>query len=511
MPDDTPSIEDLRRASEALHLRMGDAELQEFLPLVTAMGGGLTALGPEADELSGPVAQAARYRRGPGRAPTAEENPLGAWAWIVDIPGAPDGPLAGRTVAVKDNVAVAGVPMTNGSAVMEGFIPDFDATVVTRILDAGGRIVGKAACEDMCLSAGSHTAVTGPVRNPHDRTRTSGGSSSGSGALVASGACDLAVGGDQGGSIRIPSALCGAYGLKPTHGLVPYTGAFPIDPTIDHLGPIGSDVAGVAAMLDVMAGPDGLDPRQHAARVPACAAGLEAGVGGLRLGLVTEGFGAPGGQAEVDECVRSAASRFSELGARVEEVSVPAHREGGGLLGPILGTGMLRWVLQSDTVGSGWEGWYPTSLAEWFFRARQERASRFSPGVKLMALMAQLVTEAHGNGPYARARNRVPALRAAYDAALDTCDLLVMPTAPAVAPPLPPERPSAAESLAASFGHVANTAQFDLTGHPAMSVPCGRVDGLPVGMMLIGRHFADDVVLRGARAFEQTGIYAASG
>lgn len=509
MPDDAPSIDDLRRASEALHLGMDTAELEQFLPLVTATGGGLASLGSDDDQHSGPVAEARRYPRGPGRAPTADENPLGGWAWIVDIPGAPEGPLAGRTVAVKDNVAVAGVPMTNGSAVMDGFIPDFDATVITRILDAGGRIVGKAACEDMCLSAGSHTAVTGPVRNPHDATRTSGGSSSGSGALVAAGACDLAVGGDQGGSIRIPSALCGAYGIKPTHGLVPYTGAFPIDPTIDHLGPIGSDVAGVAAMLDVMAGPDGLDPRQHGVRVPACTARLDAGVGGLRLGVVTEGFATPGGQAEVDECVRAAASRFSELGARVEEVSVPAHQQAGGLLGPILATGMLRWVLQSDAVGSGWEGWYPTSLADWFFRARRERAARFSPGVKLMALVAQLVTEAHGNGPYARARNHVPRLRAAYDEVLSTFDLLVMPTAPGVAPPLPPERPSPAESLAASFGHVANTAQFDLTGHPAMSVPCGRVDGLPVGMMLIGRHFDDDVVLRAARAFEQTGVYPA--
>ena len=164
-------------------------------------------------------------------------------------------PLAGRRVAIKDNVAVAGVPMTNGSKTVEGYVPRQDATVVTRLLAAGATIAGKATCEELCFDGGSHTSHTGPVRNPWNRAKSTGGSSSGSAALVAAGEVDMAIGGDQAGSIRIPSAFCGTVGHKPTHGLVPYTGAFPIENTIDHLGPITRTVRDAALMLGVLAGP----------------------------------------------------------------------------------------------------------------------------------------------------------------------------------------------------------------------------------------------------------------
>src|SRR5688500_10551568 len=182
--------------------------------------------------------------------PDDADNALGAWYVRTDIHGADHGPLAGRTVAVKDNIEVAGVPMMNGSHTLEGFVPSRDATVVSRLLQAGASVAGKAVCEDLCFSGGSHTSVTGPVRNPWDPARTTGGSSSGSAALVAAGEVDLALGGDQGGSIRMPSAFCGIVGHKPTHGLVPYTGAFPIEMTLDHLGPMTRTVADAAAMLD---------------------------------------------------------------------------------------------------------------------------------------------------------------------------------------------------------------------------------------------------------------------
>ncbi|RJQ84682.1 amidase family protein [Amycolatopsis panacis] len=220
------------------------------------------------------------------------ENPLGAWYVTTDITGDSGGPLEGRRVAVKDNIAVAGVPMMNGSETVRGFVPAEDATVVARLLDAGATIAGKSVCEDLCFSGGSHTAKNGPVRNPWDERRSSGGSSSGSAALVASGAVDLALGGDQGGSIRIPAAFCGVVGHKPTFGLVPYTGAFPIEQSIDHLGPITPTVADAAAMLTVLAGPDSKDPRQPSDvhRVD-YAAELKKLEGGLRIGVVAEGFG----------------------------------------------------------------------------------------------------------------------------------------------------------------------------------------------------------------------------
>jgi len=157
-----------------------------------------------------------KYPRTPGYRPGPAENPFNAWYWKTEIAGASNGILAGKKVAVKDNICVAGVPMMNGSRWLEGYVPDVDATVVTRVLDNGGEVAGKAACEDLCFSAGSHTCATGPIRNPHNPEYSTGGSSGGSAALVAAGEVEMALGGDQGGSIRTPSAWCGVYGLKPT-------------------------------------------------------------------------------------------------------------------------------------------------------------------------------------------------------------------------------------------------------------------------------------------------------
>src|SRR5262249_31680876 len=146
-----------------------------------------------------------KYPRAPGYRPSAEENPFNAWYWKTDIKGAPKGLLAGKKVAIKDNICVAGVPMMNGSQLLEGYVPEIDATGVTRILDAGGTIAGKAACEDLCFPGASHTCATGAIRNPHNPQHSAGGSSGGSAAAVAAGDVPMALGGDQGGSIRTPS------------------------------------------------------------------------------------------------------------------------------------------------------------------------------------------------------------------------------------------------------------------------------------------------------------------
>ena len=155
--------------------------------------------------------------------------------------------------------------MMNGASTMEGYVPDVDATVVTRILDSGGTIAGKTVCEYFCFSGGSHTSASGPVHNPHRTGYSAGGSSSGSAAVVAAGDVPMALGGDQGGSIRIPASFCGIYGLKPTHGLVPYTGIMPIELTLDHTGPMTATVEDNALLLEVLADADGLDPGNAAA------------------------------------------------------------------------------------------------------------------------------------------------------------------------------------------------------------------------------------------------------
>jgi amidase len=221
-----PTLEQMSDIVESLGMTMTKERVGEFISLMDGSFAAYDIVDQMADEI--PVV---KYPRTPGYRPSPEENPLNAWYVKTDIQGAPKGKLKGKTVAVKDNVCVAGVPMMNGSSTLEGYIPNIDATIVTRLLDAGAVIKGKAHCECFCLSGGSHTGALGHVHNPHKRGYSAGGSSSGSGALVAAGEVDLAIGGDQGGSIRMPASFCGVYGMKPTHGLVPYTGVMPIEAT----------------------------------------------------------------------------------------------------------------------------------------------------------------------------------------------------------------------------------------------------------------------------------------
>jgi len=461
------------------------------------------------DELVEPTLPV-KYPRTPGFRPQPEDNPYNAWYWRTEIKGTASGLLAGKTIAIKDNVCVAGVPMMNGSNILEGYTPEIDATIVTRILDAGGTILGKAVCENFCYSGGSHTAATGPVRNPHDETRTTGGSSSGSGALVAAGLVDMAIGGDQGGSIRMPSSWCGIYGHKPTYGLVPYTGIGPIEMTVDHTGPMTRTVADAALMLEAIAGPDGLDPRQHAERTgQAYTKALTGNVRGLRLGVVQEGFGWPGrSEKDVDDCVREAAQKFAQLGAEVKTISIPWHRDGLHVWTVIGTEGPLMLMALGGGMGTNWKGHYTTSMLDAVARGRLTRPNDFSETVKLVMLLARFMQDRYHGRYYAKAQNLARSLTAAYDTAFKEYDLLVMPTLPLKATKIPAANASREEYVTRALEMVINTCPFDVTGHPAITVPCGMSEGLPVGMMLIGRMGDDATVLRAADAFERQ-VYAA--
>src|SRR5207237_1884210 len=182
------------------------------------------------------------YPRTHGYRPEGPENKYNAWYYKSEVQGAASGKLRGKRIALKDNVCLAGVPMMNGASTLEGYVPDVDATIVTRMLDAGGTIMGKVHCEYFCFSGGSHTSAAGPVQNPRKPGYSAGGSSSGSAALVAAGEVEMAIGGDQAGSIRIPASHCGIVGLKPTYGLVPYTGIAPLEITLDTCGPMTSGI-----------------------------------------------------------------------------------------------------------------------------------------------------------------------------------------------------------------------------------------------------------------------------
>ena len=498
-----PNVEQLKEIAHGFGLRLDEETARSFVGLIEGTLPSYARL----DQLAEPEL-VVKYPRSGSYGPEPEENPLNAWYRKCSIKGAEDGPLAGKRIAIKDNVCVAGVPMMNGSSALEGYVPEFDATIVTRILDAGGEISGKAVCEHLCFSGGSHTSDTGPVLNPHDHTRSAGGSSSGSAALVAAGEVDMAIGGDQGGSIRIPSCWCGTYGLKPTHGLVPYTGVFPIELTLDHTGPIAATVADVALFLAAIAGEDGLDPRQQDVRVGDYEGSLNGDAQGLRIGVVTEGFGWPDlSEDDVDETVRGAANTFEELGADVSEVSIPLHRDGIHIWNGIAIEGATDLMVRGNSMGTNWKGHYSTSLLDVYGRGRKENADDLSETVKLTMLMGQYMRESYHGRYYAKAQNLARKLRAAYDEALETVDLLLMPTLPLKATKIPEPDAPPEEVVARSLEMLPNTAPFDVSGHPAMNVPCGLSEGLPVGVMLIGRKWDEETILRAAHAFEQTGTY----
>jgi amidase len=487
-----PTSQQLARIAAVFNFNFSPEQLERLRAMSEAAMEGYSRL----EQLAEPAALV-RYARSPGRRAHPEENRLGAWYWKTEIAGASSGPLSGKTVAIKDNVCVAGVPMMNGSSVLEGYIPEADASVVTRILDAGGRILGKAVCGRLCFDL---NADTGPILNPYDLTRHAGGSSGGSAALLAAGEVDMAIGGDQGGSIRIPASWCGVYGLKPSYGLVPYTGAMSLDPNLDHLGPMARTVEDVALMLEVIAGPDGVDIRQDVNRLTpqAYSKALNGEVKGLRIGLLAEGFGSQRAEKDVDDAVTQATHALERLGCVVGQVSVPWHREGPAIFGAIGNEGVSATIM-GNGLATGLDRRHAISLMDAFARGRLARPDDLPDQIKFGLLIGQYMREAYHGRYYAKARNLTAALRAAYDQALSKWDLLAMPSTPMKSIPVP--RPGNSGDMRAAFAVADNTCQFDLTGHPAISLPCAMSEGLPVGMMLVGRLGEDATVLRAAHAF----------
>jgi amidase len=500
MPVQPPTREQLERIAAAYRMVLTDDELAVF---AEAAGATLAGFG-RLDELADEVLAVKHPRADVGRRPVGAENPSNGWTWKCSIPGAPDGPLAGRTVGVKDNVCVAGIPMLNGSPIMEGYVPREDATVVTRLLDAGAEIVGKTAVPAFCFDGGGLTGYPDPQpTNPHDPGYLCGASSNGSAAVVVTGQADMALGGDQGGSIRLPSSWSGCCGHKPTHGLVPYTGIFPIEVTLDHIGPMARTVADCALMLQTIAGEDGLDPRQIGVRTQPYSEGLEVGADGLRVGILGEGFGIPDvSERDVDAAVRDAAGVIERAGARVEEVSVPMHRDGLSIWNAIAIEGAADLMVRGDAFGTNHKGHYTTDLVDFYGRARRARANDYSVTVKLTLLLGHYLSEDYNHHYYAKGQNLGRRLRASYGEALARCDVLLLPTTAMKARPFPADRTIAAV-LGAALGNLHNTAPFDVTGNPALSVPCGISEGRPIGMMLVGRHFDDATVLRAGHAYQR--------
>ena len=494
-----PTPDELKAVGRQLGMTLSDADVAFFLETM----GGTVAAYHAVEAMADPM-PVVKYPRTPGYRPQGAENKHNAWYYKSEVQGAPSGKLKGKRIALKDNVCLAGVPMMNGASSLEGYVPDVDATIVTRILDAGGTIMGKVHCEYFCFSGGSHTSAAGPVHNPRKMGYSAGGSSSGSGAVVAAGEVEMAIGGDQGGSIRMPASYCGVYGLKPTHGLVPYTGIFPIENTLDHTGPMTATVADNALLLEVLAGPDGLDPRQMNVKTAQYTNALTGDVRGMKIAVVKEGFGLPNSESDVDALVRKGAALFRQLGAQVDEVSIPMHLAGMAIWTPIAVEGATWQMLNGNGFGFNWKGLYVTSLID-AHAAWRQRSDEFSDTLKTTILFGQYALNKYRGHYYAKSQNLARTLRAAYDAVLKDYDLLLMPTLPLKATPIPKTDAPRMEIIQRAFEMLPNTAPFDVTGHPSMSVPCGLSDGLPAGMMLTAKHFDEVAIYRAASAFEKAG------
>jgi amidase len=294
-------------------------------------------------------------------------------------------------------------------------------------------------------------------------------------------------------------------GLKPTHGLVPYTGIVGIDQTFDHAGPMGRTTADVAALLQTIAGKDESDPRQrevpardHVAAVADAPDTFE----GVTLGVVTEGFSAQAGvEPGVAAAVESAIDRFAELGARIKRISIPEHLQAGGVSFATAIQGMTD-LLDSGGNGFGWKGRYWVDLPSALGPGLREHAGELSAQVKIYLILGAWLQQEYSGTLYAKAQNIRPLLTAAYDRALAGIDALLMPTTPDVAHTLGSDLPLA-ERVLRGWAVLSNTIPADLTGHPALTIPAAEKDGLPVGVMLLGRHFHDERLLSVAATFER--------
>jgi len=305
----------------------------------------------------------------------------------------------------------------------------------------------------------------------------------------------------------------------PTHGLVPHSGVFGLEPTVDYVGPMARTVEDVALSLQCLAGRDGFDPRQAdvPASLPRYTDALSRGVKGLRIGLLEEGFGVKGGDRMVDEAVMEAVRTLERAGARVERVSVPLHTKALSALLPIYLEGGKR-MYDTNFGGSFAKTYYPSSLISIFGRLKQSHAREFSPNLKLNLLQGFYLQQHYNGRLYAKAQNVRPTFVAQYDRVFGGVDVLAMPTIPLTAPRWQEPRDyedaleltmlGGARSL--DLGPViANTCPFNYTGHPAISVPCAKLGGLPVGLMLVAPHFREDALLQAAAAYQQSVDWAA--
>ncbi len=390
------------------------------------------------------------------------------------------GPLHGVPIGLKDLFATRGTRTTGGSKILGGWIPEEDATVVARLKEAGAIVLGKLNMTEFAYSPEGFNIHFGHAWNPWDAhtQRISGGSSSGSGVAVADGLCAGALGSDTGGSIRIPSALCGLTGLKPTYGRVSRAGVLPLAWSMDHVGPMTHTAADAALLLGAMAGHDARDPTTSALPVSDYRAALTGEIRGLRVGLLRAFFLESAGLV-LRQAVEQAVKVLEEQGARVEEVVMETAAHAAGAAFAIMGSEALAYH----------EEWMKT------------RPNDYGPDVRDRLRLGAVVSGTQ----YVKAQRARQLIRNEVDALLANLDVLVAPTTPIVAVPLGQTEvvlEGDRRDVRSSLPRL--TRPFNLSGHPVCAVPCGfTVAALPIGMQIVGRAFDEATVLRVADAYQR--------
>jgi len=431
--------------------------------------------------------------------PNEDDDPHAAFLSRCDIQRTADGVLSGLTIAVKDNVAVAGLPMTAGSPLFADHVPAEDATVVDRLLDTGGRIVGKANMDEFAFGGDAETMRFRLARNPNDPEHQPGGSSAGSGVAVADGLADVALGSDTGGSVRFPASFCGVVGLKPSRGLVPLTGFVQFSKLNDEIGVLADTVANAARTLDAIAGPDPQDAATAGSTPEAYVDAVDgvdaAAVETLTVGVPDELFG---GEPAVDETVWAALDELAAAGATVREVSIPDFEYAIPAWWAIAMTEVAAYVERNGA------NFWQRSVADPTFTAAvdealSERAGELGDYPAEAFLYGQHLLAADGPEYYARAQRARALVTAGVEDALEGVDVLAGPTTPMVAPAWEGESYLEDSTLDEA---VRTTGPFNLTGNPAISVPCGANNGLPVGLQFVARRGADATALRAAAIWE---------
>ncbi len=416
-------------------------------------------------------------------------------------------PAGGVPFALKDNMCAEGIPTTCGSRILEGYRPPYSATVAARLEHDGYILLGKTNLDEFAMGSSTENSALHPTANPWDLRRVPGGSSGGSAAAVAAFEVPFALGSDTGGSIRQPASFCGVVGLKPTYGLVSRFGLVAFASSLDQIGPITRDVTDAALVLNSLAGPDALDSTSSRLKPPDYTHALVPDVDGLRAGLPREFMG-EGVEPEVRDRVREAAEVLAELGVEVEECSLPsmadaldiyyiiAPAEASSNLARYDGT---RYGYRAGA-GAEMDGARKTPGPDLLTMYMNTRREGFGPEVKRRIMLGTYVLSAgYYDAYYLKALKARTLVRDDFAKAFSRYDILISPTSPTVAFPLG-ER---VDNPLAMYLADLCTIPANLAGLPAISLPCGFSQGLPVGLQIMGPAFSEELVLKVAFAYEQ--------